>query len=971
MKHLRKFKNNAEYQAFRDGGNYITPNVCYVEDAEDIVAKPYIPPVLITFTVAGIEYQAEEGMTWAEWCNSEYNTHEFLCDLNNVRIDYGSTIYGETPSDVIYDGNAYSSFGYLTILALEDGLQAKLSKNTISYSLDGGNTWTSLASNTYTPTVNSGQTIMFKGNLTPNVNDGVGTFTITKKCNLEGNCMSLLFGDDVVNNNSLLGKSYTFQYLFSGCTSIIQVSESFLPATTLSSYCYRYMFSNCTSLTTAPELPATTLAHWCYYCMFNGCTSLTIAPELPATTLIEGCYEYMFSNCTGLITAPELPATILAGSCYYGMFSKTNVLPNCSNIDFNSKTVLASGGLNGLFAGTKVTDNDLYNILPINPTTGKYWLPATTLAYNCYSKMFSNCTSLTTAPELPATTLSDFCYNNMFYGCTSLTTAPELPAITLDSNCYQSMFENCTSLTTAPELPATTLDYLCYGRMFKGCTSLTTAPELPATALGGYCYNYMFEGCTSLTTAPELPATTLTYYCYQGMFYNCASLTTAPELPAITLDSNCYQSMFYGCTSLTTAPELPATILVSQCYSNMFQNCNSLTTAPELPAITLDSNCYQSMFENCTSLTTAPELPATTLSKNCYSYMFHGCSGLTTAPELPATTLSKNCYSYMFRDCSSLTIAPELPATTLVEYCYSNMFNGCTKLNYIKMLATNISANYCLYNWVSNVSKTGTFVKHLDMTSLPYGSSGIPDGWTVQDNYQPTSYYNLQITADDVNGKKTNTTIYWICMSDGIELCSNEPRIGVQLSGTSISDEFPQNTSETNTVERVITFEYQGLTATTTITQGVWKDKSYTIDLNNNWEQSTSISNPDSSLYDGVYQSYSNKGVNNSAAKMYIDIDGYTNFKLYIRSYAESNYDYVMVSQLDQDINSGTSYSNTTLVKAHTRGKQTSGTAISNYTLVEFTGIDEGEHRITIIYRKDSSSSSGDDRGYVLIPKEQ
>lgn len=59
------------------------------------------------------------------------------------------------------------------------------------------------------------------------------------------------------------------------------------------------------------------------------------------------------------------------------------------------------------------------------------------------------------------------------------------------------------------------------------------------------------------------------------------------------------------------------------------------------------------------------------------------------------------------------------------------------------------------------------------------------------------------------------------------------------------------------------------------------------------------------------------------------------------------------------------------IIKAHTRNKQTSGTAISNYALVEFTGIDKGEHRITIIYRKDSSSASGDDRGYILIPKEQ
>ena len=337
-------------------------------------------------------------------------------------------------------------YNYMTILALEDGLQAKLSGNTISYSLDEGSTWTSLASNTYTPTVNSGETIMFKGNLTPNSSSGIGTFTINKKCNLEGNCMSLLFGDDAVNNNSLSGKTYAFYKLFYKCSTIVEVSSTFLPATTLAYQCYRYMFGGCSSLTSAPELPATTLDSYCYYYMFWSCTSLTTAPELPATTLASNCYNYMFEGCTSLTTAPELPATTLAQSCYHHMFYGTNVLPDCSNIDFTSNTVVSSGGLRGLFAGTKVTDNDLYNILPINPATGKYWLPATTLANNCYDSMFYNCTSLTTAPMLPATTLIFACYSNMFRSCTSLTQAPELPAATLDSNCYQYMFYGCRKL---------------------------------------------------------------------------------------------------------------------------------------------------------------------------------------------------------------------------------------------------------------------------------------------------------------------------------------------------------------------------------------------------------------------------------------------------------------------------------------------------------------------------------------------
>ena len=251
-----------------------------------------------------------------------------------------------------------------------------------------------------------------------------------------------------------------------------------------------------------------------------------------------------------------------------------------------------------------------------------------------------------------------------------------------------------------------------------------------STAYARFCS--LFEGCESLTTTPELPATTLAESCYEYMFYKCTSLTAAPELPAATLTEFCYNRMFYKCTSLTVAPELPATTLAQSCYEYMFYGCTSLTVAPELPATTLAESCYESMFNGCTSLTAAPELPATILAKLCYYQMFSGCTNLTVAPELPATALAISCYRNMFHGCTNLTAAPELPATTLVNYCYDDMFSGCTNLSSITMLATDIPASGgCLSNWVSGVASTGTFTKASAMTSLPTGTSGIPEGWTV------------------------------------------------------------------------------------------------------------------------------------------------------------------------------------------------------------------------------------------------
>ena len=148
--------------------------------------------------------------------------------------------------------------------------------------------------------------------------------------------------------------------------------------------------------------------------------------------------------------------------------------------------------------------------------------------------------------------------------------------ITLPNYCFYKLFNNCSSLVSAPELPALNLTNYCYSNMFYGCSSLLNAPELPATALAERCYYNMFYNCSSLIEAPVLPATTLANYCYAGMFINCSSLVHAPNLPASEATKGCYYMMFYGCTSLTEIPRLLATYLPSSCYGAMFQSCSSL-----------------------------------------------------------------------------------------------------------------------------------------------------------------------------------------------------------------------------------------------------------------------------------------------------------------------------------------------------------------------------------------------------------
>lgn len=194
-------------------------------------------------------------------------------------------------------GYNYIQKNYLTIEALESGLQAKVSKIATEYCINGSGNWTKLAANTYTPAINQGETISFRANDTTTI-QGIGIIGITKRCNLLGNIMSIRYGDDA-RTTSNITKSYAFYEAFRG-QPIVSVSKDFLPATGLASDCYSDMFFNCTQLISAPDLPAASLYSYCYSNMFYGCSSLTTAPYLPAKSLTNRCYNYMFYGCSKL-----------------------------------------------------------------------------------------------------------------------------------------------------------------------------------------------------------------------------------------------------------------------------------------------------------------------------------------------------------------------------------------------------------------------------------------------------------------------------------------------------------------------------------------------------------------------------------------------------------------------------------------------------------------------------------------------
>ena len=532
---------------------------------------------------------------------------------------------------------------------------------------------------------------------------------ISGNCNVGGNIMSLLYGDNFTGSVFTAQNEYAFYSLFANNSTIISAQNLEFPSNTVIQ-CYQYMFTGCTSLAEAPALPATTLANYCYDFMFYRCRALTTAPALPATTLANGCYRDMFAGCTSLTAAPELPVTTLADSCYRGMFS------GCTSL------------------------------------TEAPALPATTLVAHCYSSMFDGCTSLNKVTTYANDISATYCLNNWlsnvapqgnFFnlgGATYTTDSPSgIPAGWSEWTSLPDYFyvENTTNspltltvqknTATAPSIEVfksnNQLDWTSMGTTdTTGITANIPANSklyLKATTnswnnstnsdkikvngnynIGGnimsllYGDNYMNQ--TSINSEDAL----------EHLFSNETNLVNAGnlKLPATTLSNGCYAFMFYGCTALTTAPAT-------------------------LPATTLTQNCYYGMFQGCTSLTQAPELSATTLAQQCCYTMFQGCTSLTTAPALPATTLANYCYLAMFKGCTSLTETPVLPATTLTEGCCWQMFSGCTNLNKVVTYAQDISASYCLGGWLENVAAQGNFF-NLGGATYTSGEDGIPIGWT-------------------------------------------------------------------------------------------------------------------------------------------------------------------------------------------------------------------------------------------------
>jgi hypothetical protein len=237
----------------------------------------------------------------------------FKVGSSDCKIYLGDTLlYPSTPPTP----HDYSQ-DYLTFVALENGT-FKFNGSSINYSLDDGSTWVSLASNTNSPTVNAGNKILWKlSGKTASSDNGVGTFSSTNRFNVEGNIMSLVYGDDFLS--STVTSNYQFRKLFYKCTTLESAENLVFPNTVLRKESCMYTFYGCSSLVLPPSAIYSNnterMEIQACYMMFKNCTSLIKSGTLYFNTLGSMGLMQMYNGCSSLSEITCLATNISANRC--------------------------------------------------------------------------------------------------------------------------------------------------------------------------------------------------------------------------------------------------------------------------------------------------------------------------------------------------------------------------------------------------------------------------------------------------------------------------------------------------------------------------------------------------------------------------------------------------------------------------------------------------------------------------------
>lgn len=382
---------------------------------------------------------------------------------------------------------------------------------------------------------------------------------------------------------------------------------------------------------------------------------------------------------------------------------------------------------------------------------------------------------------------------------------------------------------------------------------------------------------------------------------------------------------------------------------------------------------------------------------------FNGCSNLQSI-KLPSGLIGFS--SYVFNKCSKLS-SIELPngITAIGNYCFYNcqklvlteipvgvtrlgerVFYECDGLTELNFLGDVLSLGRETFYSCSNLEKiflpnvtTVPTLESSTFSSTPIASGTgfiyVPDtlvdsfksatNWsTYADQIKPISYLNIQTieiaSPQIINTYNDNKTANIEVTYNGGEsslLYPEQEGYTLSVSGNATIEgnvlTLTNNAQVGDIITVTVTSTYDTSISSTQEIEVVYEEPSISVNLNDGqWIDSGTTADNGNIIYKSDAGSYH---TNNGKSTAVLTVNGYTSVKLYIRSYAESTYDYTEAFAID-----------TTATREKglftTKGKQSA----TSYVECIYN-LDGGTHTIEIMYSKDSSGDNNDDRGYFYI----
>lgn len=350
-----------------------------------------------------------------------------------------------------------------------------------------------------------------------------------------------------------------------------------------------------------------------------------------------------------------------------------------------------------------------------------------------------------------------------------------------------------------------------------------------------------------------------------------------------------------------------------------------------------------SAFGSCPALTTVDLPNATSIGDQA----FYGCRALTSVDFPNATSIGNSA----FNSCSALTSIDLPSATSIGSYAFFENSHLKTIFLRSKTMCTctgdpSLNSSTAIYVPESLIDsyKTATYwvnyaSKFKTLESIRLSKISILGSNINTHNGNTTGTYRVQYNDGDVSPEQAGVT--WsitgnaTISQNGVVTLKNAS-VGDKLTITATST---YNTSISASLTVSVVNTAPGMTVD--LNNGQWVDSGTTVDGH--------------TVYKSDAGSYH---VSNGKSTCTVTVRGYSTVTVYLRSYAESSFDYAEVGPLD-----GKVARDSTSNVLSTKGRQ-NNTTYRSYT---FAISDAGTHTFQVLYSKDSVVDNNDDRGYFYL----